>query len=49
MMPWDTFLTEQDRAMIVRGRFARLMGFGARPAIVVIDAQKHVVGEDGTS
>ena len=47
MMPWDSFLTEQDRAVIARGRFGRRMGFGARPAVVVIDAQKYMVGEDG--
>jgi nicotinamidase-related amidase len=45
--PWDSFLTEQDRAVIARGRFGRRMGFGERCAVVVIDAQKYMVGEDG--
>jgi maleamate amidohydrolase len=47
MTPWDSFLTEQDRAVIARGRFGRRMGFGQRPAVVVIDAQKYMVGEAG--
>jgi nicotinamidase-related amidase len=45
--PWESFLTEQDRAVITRGRFARRMGFGQRTAVVVIDAQKYMVGETG--
>ncbi len=45
--PWDTFLTDQDRAVLARGRFGRRMGFGQRPAVVVIDAQRYMVGEAG--
>ncbi|MDB5998751.1 MAG: hydrolase [Rhizobacter sp.] len=45
--PWESFLTEQDRAVIARGRFGRRMGFGKKPAIVVIDAQRYMVGEEG--
>ena len=41
MMPWESFLTEQDRAVIAHGRFGRRMGFGRRPAVVVIDAQRY--------
>jgi len=47
MMPWESFLTEQDRAVIARGRFGRRMGFGATPAVIVIDAQRYMVGEEG--
>jgi maleamate amidohydrolase len=47
MNPWESFLTEQDRAVIARGRFGRRMGFGQRAAVVVIDAQKYMVGEPG--
>jgi nicotinamidase-related amidase len=47
MTPWDSFLTEQDRAVMAKGRFGRRMGFGQRPAIVVIDAQRYMVGEEG--
>jgi len=45
--PWDPYLTEDDRAVLARGRFARRMGFGVTPAIVVIDAQRYMVGERG--
>ena len=45
--PWDRFLTEQDRAVLARGRFGRRMGFGQRPAVVVIDAQRYMVGVEG--
>jgi nicotinamidase-related amidase len=47
MRPWESFLTEQDRAVIARGRFGRRMGFGSRPAVIVIDAQKYMVGAEG--
>lgn len=47
MFPWESFLTEPDRAVVARGRFGRRMGFGQRAAVVVIDAQKYMVGEAG--
>lgn len=45
--PWNAYLSEQDRAVIAHGRFGRRMGFGSRPAVVVIDAQNYMVGEVG--
>ena len=45
MTPWQSFLTEQDRKVLARGKFGRRMGFGARPAVLVIDAQRYMVGE----
>jgi Isochorismatase family len=45
--PWDAYLTDADRAVLTRGRFAQRMGFGANPAIVVIDVQRYMVGERG--
>lgn len=45
--PWDHFLTEQDRAVLAKGRFGRRMGFGQRPAVLVIDAQRYMVGAEG--
>ncbi len=45
--PWDAFLSAADRAVLAKGRFARRMGFGRRPAVLVIDAQRYMVGEDG--
>jgi len=47
MKIWDKFLTPEDLAVINRARFGRRMGFGIKPAIVVIDAQKYMVGEAG--
>jgi nicotinamidase-related amidase len=47
MPVWDRFLTEEDRAVLARGRFGRRMGFGARPALLVIDAQRYMVGAEG--
>jgi maleamate amidohydrolase len=45
--PWDAFLTEADRAVLAKGRFGRRMGFGRRAAVLVIDAQRYMVGEEG--
>jgi len=47
MNPWESFLTAEDRAVVARGRFGRRMGFGQRAALIVIDAQKYMVGEAG--
>lgn len=45
--PWEKYLVDSDRAVLERGRFARRMGYGERPAVVVIDAQRYMVGEEG--
>ena len=47
MTSWDAYLNEQDRAVLARGKFGRRMGFGKKPAVIVIDAQKYMVGEAG--
>jgi maleamate amidohydrolase len=47
MSTWDRYLDEADRAVLARGRFGRRMGFGERLAVVVIDAQRYMVGEPG--
>lgn len=44
---WKTYLGSEDQAVMARGRFGLRMGFGARAAVVVIDAQRYMVGEDG--
>ena len=41
---WEKFLTEEDRAVLARGKFGRRMGFGQQPAVLVIDAQRYMVG-----
>lgn len=47
MTPWDSYLSDQDRAVLARGKFGRRMGFGRRPAVLVIDAQRFEAGEAG--
>jgi nicotinamidase-related amidase len=47
MADWQDFLSDADRATIERGNWARRGGFGVRPALIVIDAQNYMVGEEG--
>lgn len=47
MTPWQSYLSDADRAVLARGKFGTRMGFGAKPAVVVIDAQRYMVGEAG--
>ena len=47
MNAWEQYLGEADRAVIAKARFGRRMGFGERLAVVVIDAQRYMVGEPG--
>lgn len=47
MRSWERYLGEEDRAVLAKGRFGRRMGFGQRAAVVVIDAQRYMVGEEG--
>ncbi|HWL05462.1 MAG TPA: isochorismatase family protein [Xanthobacteraceae bacterium] len=42
---WDKFLTEQDRAVLAGSGFGRTMGFGARPALLVIDVSYAFCGD----
>jgi len=42
--PWDDLLGERDREIVARARFGRRVGVGARPAVLVIDAQNYMVG-----
>ncbi|MGE0719315.1 MAG: isochorismatase family protein [Alphaproteobacteria bacterium] len=44
---WERYLGPEDRAVIARARFGRRMGIGERPAVVVIDCQRYMVGERG--
>lgn len=43
---WEDYLTEDDRAVIERGKWAQSIGFGDRPALIIIDAQYYMTGED---
>jgi nicotinamidase-related amidase len=44
---WESYLSEADAATLRRGGFGKRMGYGRRPAVVVIDAQKYMVGAPG--
>jgi maleamate amidohydrolase len=46
-IPWRRYLGPEDEAVIARARLGRRMGFGERPAVLVIDAQRYMVGVDG--
>src|ERR687896_2474581 len=41
---WDRFLTEQDKATLV-GKAERRVGFGERPALLLIDLYRWVFGD----
>lgn len=45
--PWTRFLGPEEAAVVARAGFGRRMGFGARPAVLVIDAQRYMVGVEG--
>jgi nicotinamidase-related amidase len=43
--PWDAFLTERDRTVMAAAGYGQRMGFGKRPAIVVIDVNYNFCGD----
>jgi maleamate amidohydrolase len=42
---WDKFLTDRDRAVFSAGGFGARMGFGKRPALVVVDVNYAFCGD----
>lgn len=44
MSDWQGRLDQTDRATLERGRWAQAMGFGHRPAVLVIDCQYYMTG-----
>ena len=44
--PWDGLLTEADHQIIRNGRYGRTRGFGAWPALLLIDLQHNYLGAD---
>jgi maleamate amidohydrolase len=42
--PWAKLLSDSDRELVERARFGRRVGFGSRPALLVIDVQNYIVG-----
>jgi nicotinamidase-related amidase len=47
MTLWEEYLTEEDRAVLERGKWAQRAGVGERPALIVIDAQYYMAGIRG--
>ena len=45
MANWQNFLSDTDRATIERGKWGQRDGFVERPALIIIDAQNYMVGE----
>lgn len=44
--PWDSFLTEQDRAHVSLVRQPGRFGFGNKPALLLIDLYRWVYGDE---
>lgn len=42
--PWERLLSGEDRERVRRAGFGQRVGFGSRPAVLVIDAQNYMVG-----
>lgn len=42
---WDEFLTENDQEVIAAAGYQQPMGFGRRPALLVVDASINFTGE----
>jgi nicotinamidase-related amidase len=47
MSSWEQYLSEADRAVLARGRWAQCGGRGQRPALLIIDAQNYMAGVRG--
>ena len=47
MSDWKKMISDADRAIIEKGRWAQRAGFGRRPALIVVDAQNYMVGRPG--
>lgn len=44
MEGWERFLSEADREVLAKGRWAQRAGFGVAPAVLVIDCQYYMTG-----
>lgn len=42
---WDAYLTDTDKEVYDKAGFGKSVGFGQRPAILVIDVQYRTIGE----
>jgi maleamate amidohydrolase len=46
MAVWDAFITERDRAVYATSGYGATLGFGSRPAVLVIDVNYDFVGHE---
>lgn len=46
MSDWRRYLSAEDQATLARSKFARPVGYGARPAVLVVDVQNYMAGEE---
>ncbi|MCW6510170.1 isochorismatase family protein [Lichenifustis flavocetrariae] len=44
---WQDMLSENDREVMRRGKWAQTAGFGKRPALIIVDAQNYMTGIRG--
>jgi len=45
MQDWRSYLSDEDLVTIERGQWAQPIGYGVRPALIVIDVQNYMAGE----
>lgn len=46
MAVWDSFITDDDRAVYALSGFGGTRGFGAKPAVIVVDVNYDFVGHE---
>jgi len=49
MADWNDMLTDADRAVMARGKWAQKAGVGERPALILIDCQYYMCGIRGAN
>lgn len=49
MADWNDMLTDADRAVMARGKWAQKAGVGERPALILIDCQYYMSGIRGAN
>jgi len=49
MSRWDDLLTDKDREVLERGKWAQRAGVGQRPALILIDCQYYMCGIRGAN
>lgn len=49
MANWDEILSDADRAVMARGKWAQRAGVGKRPVLILIDCQNYMCGIRGAT